>query len=614
MVRCTANYPSKDFRKWLTLGTFLTQYIFPLLIIMVAYICVCRRIWSRSVVGAATQVQLLQHVKAKKKTVKMLLYVVLLFAVCWLPLNTYHLVADFRLDVGPHRHSSSIFFICHWFAMSSVCYNPFIYSWLNDSFKAGAKEWLSYVSRKLCCLKRQLDMDTDYEQNLLQFCKARDSTTGSSSTTYGNQSCTFRYGIRTDSLRSKQSTSCSNAQNTTISEIHVPLNDVIEGRFEKTLPHKIGKKGFKKKLSFRSSSTSVSSSSSGYKAYYSPMLKREHKCTNETTELNREPTQDDDNRSDGYDDVNNLNYKRHHIFLIEHYTIDENTATKFSDIGSTYNNIIKNEKLFQKRFKYRKHIPRENNAEKDKHSKLLESSLMASLNPTDKCCTCLLINKTDSQHLDINEKENILTLNRSKTSSNRNLHCIGKNENSKMINDVISEIVQSKEIDKLMFTSHKNFKQRKRKSLSLPSLNTKIRKNKLPRIKSRCHEKTMKISRSFDELSLRSTNITRESSSSFYTNPNTKTKQTQKQSFTSVPKVYKPVQRHSSMKSSSFLATQKYKFNPRKQLGISLGIEKSKSVGIDTWELGPILSSSKYSVPCHRASSTPPESTYKTYL
>ncbi len=38
------------------------------------------------------------------------------FAICWLPLNLYHLLVDFKLI---NRHFN-IFLLCHWFAMSSV--------------------------------------------------------------------------------------------------------------------------------------------------------------------------------------------------------------------------------------------------------------------------------------------------------------------------------------------------------------------------------------------------------------------------------------------------------------------------------------------------------------
>lgn len=40
---------------------------------------------------------------------------------------------------------TTIFFMVHWFAMSSVCYNPFIYCWLNENFRRKAKMLLTFI-------------------------------------------------------------------------------------------------------------------------------------------------------------------------------------------------------------------------------------------------------------------------------------------------------------------------------------------------------------------------------------------------------------------------------------------------------------------------------------
>lgn len=184
LTRCQARYPhpALEFRQWLTLATFLTQYALPLSITAVAYVGVTRRVWWRAVVGAATKEQLSVQLRAKKKTVKMLLVVVVLFALCWLPLNTYHLVADFGGSLGPFRHSSSVFFLCHWFAMSNVCYNPFIYCWLNDHFRSGARTLLRCVARRVCRLPLS---DDDEETPGVSARRPRDSVSWSSSALTG---------------------------------------------------------------------------------------------------------------------------------------------------------------------------------------------------------------------------------------------------------------------------------------------------------------------------------------------------------------------------------------------------------------------------------------------
>ncbi|XP_064088385.1 LOW QUALITY PROTEIN: uncharacterized protein LOC135202858 [Macrobrachium nipponense] len=214
LTRCQAHYPppALQFRQWLTLATFLTQYVIPLSITAVAYVGVTRRVWWRAVVGAATQEQLSLQLRAKKKTVKMLLVVVVLFALCWLPLNTYHLVVDFGASVGPSRHSSSIFFICHWFAMSNVCYNPFIYCWLNDHFRAGAKAWLRCAVQKVCCIPLSEDVE---EPPGARVSRPRDSITLSSSALGGGSS--VRRKIGGSSVRSSSHAS----------DFHVTLDELM---------------------------------------------------------------------------------------------------------------------------------------------------------------------------------------------------------------------------------------------------------------------------------------------------------------------------------------------------------------------------------------------------
>ncbi len=66
-----------------------------------------------------------------------------MFAICWLPLNLYHIRADFGTD--PSRHNSTVFLMVHWLAMSSVCYNPFIYSIRNSYFRTRIKNFFLFI-------------------------------------------------------------------------------------------------------------------------------------------------------------------------------------------------------------------------------------------------------------------------------------------------------------------------------------------------------------------------------------------------------------------------------------------------------------------------------------
>jgi hypothetical protein len=81
----------------------------------------------------------------------MLIVVCAVFAICWLPLNISHIMTDFGLG----NYSSTTFLICHWIAMSSVCYNPFIYFWLNKHYKKRAKYLFNACLNMKCFKKRK---------------------------------------------------------------------------------------------------------------------------------------------------------------------------------------------------------------------------------------------------------------------------------------------------------------------------------------------------------------------------------------------------------------------------------------------------------------------------
>ncbi|XP_048093495.1 probable G-protein coupled receptor 83 [Alosa alosa] len=131
--------PSDIFWQYLDLATFVLLYVLPLLIISGAYLGVARRLWRPNAIGDVTSEQYFLQRRKRKRTIKMLMAVVVVFAVCWFPLNCYVLLLSSRAI----RSNNILYFSFHWLAMSSTCYNPFIYCWLNHSFRAELKRLLA---------------------------------------------------------------------------------------------------------------------------------------------------------------------------------------------------------------------------------------------------------------------------------------------------------------------------------------------------------------------------------------------------------------------------------------------------------------------------------------
>ncbi|XP_042550819.1 probable G-protein coupled receptor 83 [Dipodomys spectabilis] len=158
---CLPSFPgfSNRFRKYVDLGTFILLYVLPLLVIVSAYSHLGKRLWVQNAVGDASARQLMTHYQKRRKSIRMLILIVMVFAVCWFPLNCYVvLISSAGVDA-----ESVLFYAFHWFAMSSTCYNPFIYCWLNRSFRAKLRSILAWCTE--CLLMRR---STPVEQMQVQ--------------------------------------------------------------------------------------------------------------------------------------------------------------------------------------------------------------------------------------------------------------------------------------------------------------------------------------------------------------------------------------------------------------------------------------------------------------
>ncbi|KAA3678778.1 uncharacterized protein DEA37_0005398 [Paragonimus westermani] len=108
----------------------------------------------RTKIGKATKRRLQDEneIRRKKRTNTILIAMVVIFVICWIPLNMLFIAMDVLSEgqtkvFNESKYVSLIFLVCHLLAMSSAVYNPFLYAWMNKNFK---KE----VRRILPCLCR----------------------------------------------------------------------------------------------------------------------------------------------------------------------------------------------------------------------------------------------------------------------------------------------------------------------------------------------------------------------------------------------------------------------------------------------------------------------------
>lgn len=129
-------------------STLILTYVLPLVIISVSYLKISVKLKNRVVPGSVTQSQAESDRVRRRKTFRLLVLVVVAFAVCWMPLHIFNVIKDIDIKLIDKKYFNIIQLLCHWFAMMSACTNAFLYAWLHDSFRGELKKMFAWHQRR----------------------------------------------------------------------------------------------------------------------------------------------------------------------------------------------------------------------------------------------------------------------------------------------------------------------------------------------------------------------------------------------------------------------------------------------------------------------------------
>lgn len=141
---CQENWPKESSREVFTIVSFVLQFVVPCSIISVCYfrISLILRMRLRTKIGTGTKsrFQDVNEIRRKKRTNTILIAMVVIFVICWIPLNALLIAMDVLSEgqtkvVNNSKYFTLMFLVCHLIAMSSAVYNPFLYAWMNENFK-----------------------------------------------------------------------------------------------------------------------------------------------------------------------------------------------------------------------------------------------------------------------------------------------------------------------------------------------------------------------------------------------------------------------------------------------------------------------------------------------
>lgn len=189
---CEEAWPSEDLRRVFGSVTSVLQFVLPFVVIAFCYTCVSFKLNDRAKAKAASKNSRKEELdkSRKRRTNQMLITMVTIFGLSWLPLNVINLCNDYYIYAIHMKYYFLIFFMAHVIAMSSTCYNPFIYAWMNENFRKEFKQLIP-------CIDSSAQLRVNIQMEQLGVCPEKtfngntttDSYLGSSS----HRSASFRH-------------------------------------------------------------------------------------------------------------------------------------------------------------------------------------------------------------------------------------------------------------------------------------------------------------------------------------------------------------------------------------------------------------------------------------
>ena len=130
---CVEHFDDPLLRKAYTLILFVTLYVVPLSIIGLSYYLMAKTLWN-SVSPGFLRDNTARALQARKRVSKMILVIIMAFAVCWLPIHCVQIHADFATPTYTTTHDV-IKIVAHVLSYVNSALNPMIYGFMSQNFR-----------------------------------------------------------------------------------------------------------------------------------------------------------------------------------------------------------------------------------------------------------------------------------------------------------------------------------------------------------------------------------------------------------------------------------------------------------------------------------------------
>lgn len=146
---------------------FVVLFVIPFTIMLITYGIIIYRLWIKHPVGVSTKAADINRLRMKKRAIKMLITVVVLFVISWLPVQCFNIITE-KSNSIISKEILSVRSYLKILALSSCCYNPIIYTFMNEKFRQN-------FANIVLCRKKKVYPIAAFKKNQRPSLEARES-------------------------------------------------------------------------------------------------------------------------------------------------------------------------------------------------------------------------------------------------------------------------------------------------------------------------------------------------------------------------------------------------------------------------------------------------------
>uniref|UniRef100_A0A672PXR0 Pyroglutamylated RFamide peptide receptor n=1 Tax=Sinocyclocheilus grahami TaxID=75366 RepID=A0A672PXR0_SINGR len=153
-VCCQERWHSLLHRQVYTTFIMVALFLLPLAAMLFLYSRIGIQLWIRKRVGDSSVLSTMNHreinkiSRKKKRAVKMMITIVLLFTICWAPFHIVHMLFEYSKIQGLNVTVNMIIAVVQAIGFSNSFNNPIVYAFMNENFKKNCVATLSAYLRR----------------------------------------------------------------------------------------------------------------------------------------------------------------------------------------------------------------------------------------------------------------------------------------------------------------------------------------------------------------------------------------------------------------------------------------------------------------------------------